>query len=124
MRQNHVGYYAFSVVSASIFRMYEGYVQCHSRWRIELKPDEAHQMLFWNYYVNQNAPERVVFGSGLHRYLSDIKAAQILRDIVNVKKDAAEKKLAEEFLTHFCGLAGIDEKNIPEPSGALRLRSH
>lgn len=99
----------------------EGYVQCHSRWHIELKPDEAHQMLFWNYYVNQNAPERVVFGSGLHRYLSDTKAAQILRDIVRVKKDAEEKAFAEEFYAHFCGLAGIDENSLPEPRGALRL---
>lgn len=99
----------------------EGYVQCHSRWHIELKPDEAHQMLFWNYYVNQNAPERVVFGSGLHRYLSDIKAAQILRDIVRVKKNDEKKAFAEEFFAHFCGLAGIDENNLPEPRGALRL---
>ena len=98
----------------------EGYVQCHSRWHIELKPDEAHQILFWNYYVNQNAPGRIVFGSGLHRYISDIKAAQILRDIVQVKKDATEKEFAKEFLDHYCELTGIDAESIPEPKGALR----
>ena len=101
----------------------EGYVQCHSRWHIELKPDEARQMLFWNYYVNQNAPERVVFGSGLHRYLSDIKAAQILKDIVRMKKDAEEKAFAEEFFAHFCRLARIDGNTLPEPRGALKLAS-
>ena len=78
-------------------------------------------MLFWNYYVNQNAPGQVVFGSGLHRYLSDIKAAQILRDIARVKQDAEEKTFAEEFFAHFCGLAGIDGGSLPEPRGALRL---
>ena len=101
----------------------EGYVQCHSKWHIELKPDEAHQMLFWNYYVNQNAPERIVFGSGLHRYLSDIKAAQILRDIVRVKKDSEGKAFAEEFFAYFSRLAGIDVNSLPEPRGALRLGS-
>ena len=99
----------------------EGYVQCHSDWHIELNPDEAHQMLFWNYYVNQNAPERIVFGSGLHRYLSDIKAAQILRDIARVKKDPEEKRFAELFLDHYCGLVRIGIESIPEPAGALRM---
>ena len=69
----------------------EGYVVCHSKWRIELRPDEARQILFWNYYANRNAPERIVFGSGLHRYLSDIRAAQILRDIIQVKKQKCRK---------------------------------
>ena len=64
----------------------EGYVTNHSKWRIELTPDEAQKMLFWNYYVNKNSPEKVVFGSGLHRYLDDNQAAQILRDIVTVKE--------------------------------------
>ena len=98
-----------------------GYVAGHSKWRIELKPDEARQVLFWNYYVNKNAPEKMVFGSGLFRYLSDVKAAQILRDIVRVKQDAEEKAFAEEFYNHFCGLTGIDGDSLPEPRGALRL---
>ena len=98
----------------------EGYVVCHSKWRIELTPGEAHQMLFWNYYFNQNAPEKMVFGSGLHRYLSDIKAAQILRDIVKVKRDVAEKQFAQEFLEHFCETVGISIDSIPVPAGALR----
>ncbi len=97
-----------------------GYVVSRSKWRIELKPDEARQILFWNYYVNKNAPEKIVFGSGLFRYLSDIKAAQILRDIVRVKKDEAEKAFAQDFLDYFCESAGIDISELPEPSGALR----
>ena len=85
-----------------------------------MTPGEAHQMLFWNYYFNQNAPEKMVFGSGLHRYLSDIKAAQILRDIVKVKRDEAEKQFAQEFLEHFCETVGISIDSIPTPAGALR----
>ena len=98
----------------------EGYVVCHSKWRIELRPDEARQILFWNYYANFNAPEKIVFGSGLHRYLSDIQAAQILRDIVRVKKDAAEKAFAQEFFEYYCEKTGIEPDELPEPSGALR----
>ena len=30
-----------------------GYVACQSEWEIELRPAEAHQMLFWNYYFNK-----------------------------------------------------------------------
>ena len=40
-----------------------GYVTTNSKWKIELTPQESHKMLFWNYYVNENAPEKVVFGS-------------------------------------------------------------
>ena len=101
----------------------EGYVVCHSKWRIELKPDEAHKILFWNYYANRNAPERMVFGSGLHRYLSDIRAAQILRDIARVKKDEAEKTFAQEFFEYYCDKAGIEADELPAPSGALRRQS-
>ena len=99
----------------------EGYVTNHSRWRIELTPDEAKKMLFWKYYVNKNAPEKIVFGSGLHRYLDDIQAAQILRDIVTVKENADDKKLAEDFFHHFCKVVGLDENDIPACAGALTM---
>ena len=98
----------------------EGYVTNHSKWRIELTPYEARKMLFWNYYVNKNAREKIVFGSGLHRYLDDIQAAQILRDIVAVKEDAVGKKLATDFFQHFCYVVGIDENDIPACAGALK----
>ena len=99
----------------------EGYVTNHSKWRIELTPDEAHKILFWNYYVNKNAPEKIVFGSGLHRYLDDIQAAQILRDIVAVKEDDVGKALATDFFHHFCAVVGIEENDIPPCAGALKV---
>jgi hypothetical protein len=97
----------------------EGYVTTHSDWKIELSPNEARKMLFWNYYVNQNAPRKLVFGSGLHRYLSDEQAAQILRDIIDVKGDSKEQEFARKFFEHFCTINGIDLENVPSPSGAL-----
>jgi hypothetical protein len=97
----------------------EGYVTTHSDWKIELSPNEARKMLFWNYYVNQNAPQKIVFGSGLHRYLSDEQAAQILRDIIAVKGDPKEQEFARKFYEHFCTINAIDAEEVPLPSGAL-----
>lgn len=99
----------------------EGYVTNHSKWRIELTPDEARKMLFWNYYANKNAPEKIVFGSGLHRYIDDIQAAQILRDVVSIKENSAEKKLAADLFHHFCNVVGLDENGIPACAGALKM---
>ena len=96
-----------------------GYVTTKSKWKLELKPSEAEKILFWNYYACPNAPEVVKFGSGLHRYLSDMQAAQILKDIVDVKMDKQEKAFAEEFLIEFCNRVGLDVNEISEKEGAL-----
>lgn len=97
-----------------------GFVKCTSEYRIELSPEEATQIMFWNYHANDTKPERAVWGQGLYRYTNDIEAAQILRDIVKVKSNASEKKFAEEFLVHFCKMKGIETGEIPEPNGALK----
>lgn len=96
-----------------------GYVTTKSKWKMVLKPEEANKILFWNYYACPNAPEVIKFGSGLHRYLSDMQAAQILKDIVDVKTDKQEKAFAEEFLTEFCNRVGLDVDEISEKEGAL-----
>lgn len=94
----------------------EGSVSADPKWRIELKPGEAERMLFWNYYVNTNKPEYISFGSGLHRYLTDIEAAQILRDIATVKGD----DFSGEFYRHFCNSNNIDPERLEPPYGALK----
>ena len=98
----------------------EGFVRSDSQYRIELSPEEATQLLFWNYHANDTKPERAVWGQGLYRYTNNIEAVQILRDIVKVKKDLCEKKFAEEFLAHFCDIKKINLEEIPEPNGALK----
>lgn len=97
-----------------------GFVKCTSEYRIELSPEEATQIKFWNYHANDTKPERAVWGQGLYRYTNDIEAAQILRDIVKIKQNASEKKFAEEFLARFCKMKGIEIDEIPEPNGALK----
>lgn len=98
----------------------EGFVRSNSKFRIELSPDEATQILFWNYHTNDTKPERAVWGQGLYRYTNNTEAVQILQDIVRVKKDPRERKFAEEFLAHFCTIKKINLEDIPEPNGALK----
>lgn len=96
----------------------EGFVTSDPVWRIELLPVQAEQILFWNYYFNAKKPETIIFGSGLHRYLTDIQAAQILRDIAHIKGD----DLSMAFFMHFCEMNGIEAEKLESPSGALIRR--
>lgn len=98
----------------------EGFVKSNSKYRIELSPAEALRIKFWNYHANDNNPSNPAWGQGLYRYINDIEAAQILRDIVEVKHLPVEKKFAEEFLMHFCRMKRIDPNAIPKPNGALK----
>ena len=101
----------------------EGYVTTHSKWKISLTPQQTNKILFWKYYSNKNAPQKMVFGSGLHRYLSDYQAAQILRDIIDVKSDPEEQQFAQQFFLHFCTINGLNPNEIPSPSGPLAKSS-
>lgn len=97
----------------------EGFVMTHSPYKISLTPEESSHMLFWNYHVNTNHPEKPAWSSGLHRYFSDEEAAQILKSIVEIKKGTAEEALANEFLTHFCEEKHLNAEFLPDPAGAL-----
>ena len=92
-----------------------GTVSADPAWRIELAPGQAERILFWNYYYNARKPEKIAYGSGLYRYLTDIEAAQILRDIASVKGDG----FSAAFFMHFCEVNGIDTKSLAPASGAL-----
>lgn len=101
----------------------EGYVTTNSEYKMQLSPQEAYKIKFWDYYFNLQAPEIIKFGSGLHRYLSDDQAVQILRDIARIKNNTPDESLAKRFYTYFCQINAIDESTIPLPNGALvRLR--
>lgn len=75
----------------------EGYVTTSSKYKLRLTKEEAKKVLFWNYYHNENAPEKAVWGQGLHRYITDEQAASILKDIVVIKKGKKRKNLLKSF---------------------------
>jgi hypothetical protein len=102
----------------------EGYVSTKSQYKIKLSPTEAHSLLFWNYHTNDNKPETTAWNSGLHRYFEDEQAAQILREIANIKAGTPDEHLAAEFYEHFCKINGVDIAAIGEPQGALRFNNN
>ena len=79
----------------------DGMVPSHAEFRIELTHQEAEQMLFWNYYINKNHPDRTSWNSGKFRYFDNIWTAQIIKDIIGLRTDEEQIKEAENFLEYF-----------------------
>lgn len=98
----------------------DGMVTSHAEFRIELTDQEAEQMLFWNYYINENYPHRTTWNSGKYRYFDNVLTAQILKDIIALKTDQKQIKEAQNFLEYFCQMNALDIDNIPEMDGALK----
>jgi len=99
-----------------------GYVSTNSDYKIALTPNEARQIKFWNYYKNKNAPNVIKFGSGLHRYLDDMQAAQILKDICTVKMKCFDEEKAKDIFKYYCDTNNIDINNISDNEGGLIFR--
>lgn len=83
-----------------------GYVKADPEYTIELTPDEARQLKFWDYYKNANNPNSTQWGTGLYRYLSNDVCAKILSKIVEIKSEE-EKKHAEKVLARYLALKNI-----------------
>ncbi|WP_438351177.1 malate synthase [Paenibacillus sp. FA6] len=94
-------------------------VPAHMEFRIKLTDQEAANMLFWNYYVNKNFPQRLTWNSGKYRYFDNIWTAQILKDIIALRTDEEEIEEAKNFLEYFCHINLLDMDNIPKAQGAL-----
>lgn len=85
-----------------------------SQYKIELKPNEANKLRFWDYYYCPNAQNKIIFGSGLHRYLSDNQAVQILKDMVKIKKGRHSKGLQSNSLITLFLLMGSTLNRFPK----------
>jgi len=98
----------------------EGYVTTSSKYKLHFSLEEAQKLKFWNYYCNNNRPELISWGQGLHRYIDDVQAAQILRDITSLKRGTEEESIATEFYRYFLEINGFEENRIPKNKGALQ----
>jgi len=96
-----------------------GYIPAHSLYRIQLTEQESRQILFWNYYVNERAPQRMTWNSGNYRYFDNVWMAQVLRDIVALRQGTDDYELAQNFFQYFCQMNQISEADLPKPDGAL-----
>jgi len=94
-----------------------GYVACNSDYKLNFTRAETNDLRFWDYYSNENATD-CRWGSGLFRYLSDERAAQILKQAVKVKRGTEDEALALNILEYFCKAHRINMDMIPEPSGS------
>ncbi len=95
-------------------------VPAHTEFRLKFTDQEVESMLFWNYYINKNYPQRMTWNSGKYRYFDNIWTAQILKDILALRTDEEEIQEVNNFLTYFCEINLIDMNNIPEAQGALK----
>lgn len=98
----------------------EGYVAANSKYKIQLSKEESDKLLFWNYYANSTNPHNVLWNSGSFRYFHNIQAAQILRDIVEIKSGTEDQELAKDFYKYYCEINRINADTLGELSGALR----
>lgn len=98
----------------------EGYVGANPKYRIQLSLDESKKLRFWDYYFNPNKPEKIIFGSGLHRYVTDIQAAQVLKNICSLKKGTPDESLSKDFLEYYCKIKKLDIDSIPMENGSLQ----
>lgn len=95
----------------------DGYIPAHEKYRLRLSEQESKKMLFWHYYINEKYPDKMTWHTGKYRYFDNVMMAQILRDIITLKKDPQEKEFAQKFFDHFCLTNQIEE--LPKPNGAL-----
>lgn len=97
----------------------DGFIPAHSRFRLRLSPEESEQLRFWTYYKNKRYPTNTTWNSGRHRYFDNVWMAQILRDILKMKKGSEEEEMLEDFIEHFHHLNQLEDEELPEPEGAL-----
>ena len=97
----------------------DGNIPAHSKYRLKLTEQESDRLLFWHYYINRKSPEKVTWNTGKHRYFDNVWMAQILLDIISLKSDPEEQKLAEQFYEHFCKMNQLTDQEIPKPNGVL-----
>lgn len=99
----------------------DGIVPAHATYKISLTEEESNQLLFWNYYTYKNAPEKLSWNTGKYRYFDNAWMAQILRDIIELKQDEAEKEHAKRFLSYYSKMNQISINEIDPPNGVLAV---
>lgn len=97
----------------------DGYIPAHSEYRLRLSEEESEKMLFWNYYINEAYPNNTTWNTGKYRYFDNIWMAQILKDILFLKKNTEDEEFVRNFFEYFCKMNNIDAKELSKPNGAL-----
>ena len=80
----------------------EGNVHAHPQLRIDLSPEEAEHVHFWNFHKNKSKPELPFWGSGLLRYISDAQSTNILKAMMEAAVEPEKKARILEALEYYC----------------------
>jgi hypothetical protein len=96
------------------------YVVAKSANKLLLTLEEANRIKFWNYYSNNKKPDVIKFGSTDNRPLDTLVSAQILKDIVTLKKGTDDESLALRIFDYFLKVNSFDKSKITLPNGALK----
>lgn len=97
----------------------DGMIPAHSEYKLQLTEQESEKMPFWKYSVNEKSPSRMTWNTGKYRYFDNVWIAQILLDIISLKRNTEEEELAQNFFKHFCKMNRINAEELPEPNGVL-----
>ena len=97
----------------------DGYIPAHPKYRLRFSEEESEKLLFWNYYRNEKYPRNMTWNTGNYRYLDNVSMAQILQDVVSLKKSPEEREYAQRFFEYFCRMNRIVERELPKADGAL-----
>ena len=88
----------------------EGNVHAHPRFRIDLSPEEAERVRFWEFHKNRSKPETPFWGSGLVRYWSDAQSINMLKAMMEATQDAEKKARILEMLEYYCRVTAAATK--------------
>ena len=90
-----------------------GYVKADLYYRIELKPEEAKKIKYWNYHRNENNPDKEAWGTGLYRLLSNYSIFSLLLDLIAIRQGEKKQEVLA-FLKEFCRRNSLSEPDIDD----------
>lgn len=99
-----------------------GYVKCNTDYHIELTADETKAIKFWNYYRNKNNPERLAWGTGLYRFISNNAIIALLTDLIQLRQ-GDQKDDVILFLDEFCRLNNLKMPELGEETALTNIPS-
>lgn len=85
----------------------EGNVHAHPEYRIELTPEEAKSVFFWDFHKNKSKPEMPFWGSGLLRYITDVQSIHILEAMLKAAVETEKKDRIREMLEYYCRVTAV-----------------
>ncbi len=89
----------------------DGLIPAHERYRIVLNEAESSSLLFWD-FMDSSGSQHLKWGSTEMKYFSNKTMADILNNILSMKRGTDDERLCKDFLRYFCKLNKIDRLKL------------